>query len=33
MNAPSPVKLTLVVAVVILCWAYSPIGVHIGLHS
>ena len=33
MNAPSPVKLTLVVAVVILCWAYSPIGVHIGLRS
>ncbi|AZF06725.1 DMT family transporter [Pseudomonas sp. R5-89-07] len=33
MNAPSPVKLTLVVAAVILCWAYSPIGVHLGLHS
>ena len=33
MNAPSPVKLTLVIASVILCWAYSPIGVHIGLHS
>ena len=33
MNSPSPVKLTLVVASVILCWAYSPIGVHMGLHS
>ena len=33
MNTPSPVKLTLVIASVILCWAYSPIGVHIGLHS
>ena len=33
MNTPSPVKLTLVVASVILCWAYSPIGVHMGLHS
>ena len=33
MNAPSPVKLTLVIAGVILCWAYSPIGVHMGLHS
>lgn len=33
MNPPSPVKLTLVVASVILCWAYSPIGVHLGLHS
>ncbi|SFS25101.1 DMT family transporter [Pseudomonas sp. NFACC42-2] len=33
MNAPSPVKLTLVIASVILCWAYSPIGVHMGLHS
>lgn len=33
MNAPSRVKLTLVTASVILCWAYSPIGVHLGLHS
>ncbi|TFY94540.1 DMT family transporter [Pseudomonas nabeulensis] len=33
MNTPSPVKLTLVTASVILCWAYSPIGVHMGLHS
>ena len=33
MNPPSPVKLTLVIASVILCWAYSPIGVHMGLHS
>ncbi|KRP58873.1 DMT family transporter [Pseudomonas trivialis] len=33
MNAPSPVKLTLVAAGVILCWSYSPIGVHLGLHS
>ena len=33
MNTPSPVKLTLVIASVILCWAYSPIGVHVGLHS
>ncbi len=33
MNTPSPLKLTLVIASVILCWAYSPIGVHIGLHS
>ena len=33
MNNPSPAKLTLVIASVILCWAYSPIGVHIGLHS
>lgn len=33
MNTPTPVKLTLVVAAVILCWAYSPIGVHLGLHS
>ncbi|MFL1415893.1 DMT family transporter [Pseudomonas fildesensis] len=33
MNPPSPVKLTLVIASVILCWAYSPIGVHLGLHS
>ena len=33
MKSPSPVKLTLVVASVILCWAYSPIGVHMGLHS
>ncbi|MCR4539581.1 DMT family transporter [Pseudomonas sp. 18.1.10] len=33
MNSPSPLKLTLVVASVILCWAYSPIGVHMGLHS
>ena len=33
MNTPSPVKLTLVIASVILCWAYSPIGVHMGLHS
>lgn len=33
MNAPSPVKLTLVIASVILCWSYSPIGVHMGLHS
>lgn len=33
MNAPSPAKLTLVIASVILCWAYSPIGVHVGLHS
>lgn len=33
MNTPSPVKLTLVVASVILCWAFSPIGVHMGLHS
>lgn len=33
MNAPSPAKLTLVIASVILCWAYSPIGVHMGLHS
>ncbi|KAA0948158.1 MULTISPECIES: DMT family transporter [unclassified Pseudomonas] len=33
MNAPSPVKLTLVTASVILCWAYSPIGIHLGLHS
>ncbi|WGT30168.1 DMT family transporter [Pseudomonas marginalis] len=33
MNTPSSVKLTLVIASVILCWAYSPIGVHMGLHS
>ncbi len=33
MNTPSPLKLTLVIASVVLCWAYSPIGVHIGLHS
>ncbi|OYT81239.1 DMT family transporter [Pseudomonas sp. PGPPP2] len=33
MNNPSPAKLTLVIASVILCWAYSPIGVHMGLHS
>ncbi|QVN00313.1 DMT family transporter [Pseudomonas rhodesiae] len=33
MNTPSRVKLTLVTASVILCWAYSPIGVHLGLHS
>ncbi|WP_248731335.1 DMT family transporter [Pseudomonas sp. MWU13-2517] len=33
MNTPSPLKLTLVIAGVILCWAYSPIGVHMGLHS
>lgn len=33
MNTPSPVKLTLVIAAVILCWAYSPIGVHMGLRS
>ncbi|MGY2374777.1 DMT family transporter [Pseudomonas sp. SDO524_S393] len=33
MNSPSPLKLTLVIASVILCWAYSPIGVHMGLHS
>ena len=33
MNNPSPPKLTLVIASVILCWAYSPIGVHMGLHS
>ena len=33
MNTPSPVKLTLVIASVILSWAYSPIGVHMGLHS
>ena len=33
MNNPSPLKLTLVIASVILCWAYSPIGVHMGLHS
>ena len=33
MNTPSPLKLTLVIAAVILCWAYSPIGVHMGLHS
>ncbi|OPB01507.1 DMT family transporter [Pseudomonas synxantha] len=33
MSTPSPLKLTLVIASVILCWAYSPIGVHIGLHS
>ena len=33
MNTPSPLKLTLVIASVILCWAYSPIGVHMGLHS
>ena len=33
MNTPSPLKLTLVIASVILCWAYSPIGVHLGLHS
>ena len=33
MNTPSPVKLTLVTASVILCWAYSPIGVHMALHS
>ncbi|RMT90886.1 hypothetical protein ALP39_01654 [Pseudomonas marginalis pv. marginalis] len=33
MNTPSPVKLTLVIASVILCWAFSPIGVHMGLHS
>ncbi|MDQ0741701.1 DMT family transporter [Pseudomonas sp. W4I3] len=33
MNTPTPVKLTLVVAAVILCWAYSPIGVHVGLRS
>ncbi|MFB3303564.1 DMT family transporter [Pseudomonas sp. AMR01] len=33
MNTPPPLKLTLVVASVILCWAYSPIGVHMGLHS
>jgi len=33
MNTPSRLKLTLVTASVILCWAYSPIGVHLGLHS
>ena len=33
MNTPSTLKLTLVIASVVLCWAYSPIGVHIGLHS
>lgn len=33
MNTPSPAKLTLVISGVILCWAYSPIGVHMGLHS
>ena len=33
MNTPSHLKLTLVTASVILCWAYSPIGVHLGLHS
>ena len=33
MNTSSPLKLTLVIAAVILCWAYSPIGVHMGLHS
>ncbi|MBW4971844.1 hypothetical protein KZY98_15400, partial [Croceibacter atlanticus] len=33
MNTPSSLKLTLVIAGVILCWAYSPIGVHMGLHS
>ncbi len=33
MNTPSPLKLTLVIASVILCWAYSPIGVHMGLNS
>lgn len=33
MNNPSPPKLTLVIASVILCWAYSPIGVHMGLLS
>ena len=33
MNTPSPLKLTLVIAAVILCWAYSPSGVHMGLHS
>lgn len=33
MKNPSPAKLTLVIASVILCWAYSPIGVHMGLHS
>ncbi|MGY2292262.1 DMT family transporter [Pseudomonas sp. SDO528_S397] len=33
MNTPSPLKLTLVTACVILCWAYSPIGVHLALHS
>jgi len=33
MNSPSRLKLTLVIASVILCWAYSPIGVHMGLRS
>ena len=33
MNTPSPLKLTLVIASVILCWAYSPNGVHMGLLS
>lgn len=33
MNTPSPLKLTLVTACVILCWAYSPIGVHKALHG
>ncbi|MDQ0653048.1 DMT family transporter [Pseudomonas cedrina] len=33
MNTPTPLKLTLVIASVILCWAYSPIGVHMGLRS
>ncbi|MEX5493098.1 DMT family transporter [Pseudomonas asgharzadehiana] len=33
MKTPSPVKLTLVIAGVILCWAFSPTGVHMGLHS
>lgn len=33
MNPPSPLKLTLVTASVILCWAYSPIGIHQALHS
>ncbi|MBI6912108.1 DMT family transporter [Pseudomonas palleroniana] len=33
MNTPSPFKLTLVIASVILCWAYSPIGIHMGLRS
>lgn len=33
MNCPSVAKLTLVTAVVILCWAYSPTGIHLGLEG
>jgi len=28
-----PFKLAMAMAAVVLCWAYSPIGIHIGLES